>query len=550
MPRHLPAWHVKAEYREHLSPAVLNRLINREGVRHALTRRELPSRTVTRLEPASPELPPLYLKEYRFPTFMSRMKYIFRSPADREWRTAHRIAQRGIPTFEPLAVGTRRRFGLPVASYLISREIEHARPLKDYLLDRECRDDQAGWAIRQSILRSLASFVREVHRRGILHRDFHWGNILIDTRDAKNILCYLMDLHRVRLKRRLRDRERVTNLASIGTAFRLTARTTERLRFLVQYARDDERWGKRLQHFARGIENRSERMLKKIWTRKARRCLKHNKYFIPFRAPGCRGFLRGEFSSPALLELLQEPGHAFSAPGSIIIKHSNTTSSCTLQLIMAGEPASIFIKRYNYQNMPYALKYLFRRSRGKRSWQTAHALLARDIPTPLPVAYAEKRRARALRESFFISCNVGKAVPLSRLLGEAATGMAAGHLADTKGLIRRAALLVRTMHARGIWHRDLKAANILVQRIADNDTKLFLTDLDSIRIKDTVRPEERIRDLARLNRSLIRSPDLSARDRLRFLQCYLGASTRGDKTLRAYWEAIRSDTAKKLAKNI
>lgn len=550
MSRHQPAWHVKAAYRESLSPAALNRLINREGVRHALTQRELSSRTVTRLEPASPELPPLYLKEYRFPTFMSRIKHTFRSPADREWRTAHRIAQRGIPTFEPLAVGTRRRFGLPVASYLISREIEHARPLKDYLLDRECRGDQAGWATRQSILRSLARFVREVHRRGMLHRDFHWGNILIDTRDPKNIRWYLMDLHRVALKRRLHDRDRVKNLASFGTAFLNNARTIERLRFLVQYARDDERWEKRLQHFARGIEKRSERMLKKIWTRKARRCLKHNKHFIPFRATGCRGFLSRERSSPELLELLQDSGIALSAPGRVMVKHSNTTSSCTLPLQTAGETVSIFIKQYNYQNMLYALKYLFRSSRGKRSWQTAHALLARDVPTPLPVAYAEKRRARVLRESFCISCTVGQAVPLSRLLGESATGMAADHLADTTGLIRRTALLVRTMHARGIWHRDLKAANILVQRIADNDTKLFLTDLDSICVKDTVRPAERIRDLARLNRSLTSSPALSARDRFRFLQCYLGTGRRGDRTLRAYWEAIRKETAKKLAKNM
>jgi len=103
------------------------------------------------------------------------------------------------------------------------------------------------------------------------------------------------------------------------------------------------------------------------------------------------------------------------------------------------------------------------------------------------------------------------------------------------------------MHERGIWHRDLKAANILVQR-TPGGTKLYLTDLDGIRIRVTVGTRERMRDLSRLNRSLLSIPAISTRDRLRFLRCYLNTGSRKDKTLRAYWEGIRSETAKKLAK--
>ncbi len=543
MSRHQPAWLVKEAYRDTLSPAVLNRLITGEGVRHTLLKRELPSRTVALLNPESPEIPALYLKQYRFPHFTGRLKHMFHSPADREWKTSLRIAARGIPTFEPLAVGTLRRFGLPAASYLISREIDNARSLKDYLLDRQSRDAQTSRVAGKTIIRSLARFVRDLHRKGILHRDFHWGNILIDARDLHNIRWYLMDLHRVRLISRLNDRDRVDNLAALGTAFRFTARGEERFRFLAEYARGDERWRKRLRHFARRIESRSERMLKRIWAGKSRRCLKHNKYFIPFRFPACRGFLRGEFSSPALLELLQDPGRAFSDPACSIIKNSNTTSSCTLPLIMAGKPASIFIKRYNYQNSLYALKNLFRSSRGKRTWKTAHALLAREISTPLPVAFGEKRRMRVLRESFCITQNIAQAVPLSGLFREAGSGSAAECAVDKSNLIRAAALLVQMMHERGIWHRDLKAANILVQRTTGGGTTLYLTDLDGIRIRDTVRPAERIRDLTRLNRSLLSIPALSTRDRLRFLQCYLNTGNRRDKTLRSYWEGIRRETS-------
>jgi len=548
MPRNQPAWLITAEYRDTLSPAVLNRLIRREGVSHALLQRELSSRTVTRLEPASPELPPLYLKEYRFPTFAERLKHLFGSPAHREWHTALRTIERGISTFKPLAVGTLRRFGLPVASYLVSREVDHARPLKDYLLDRIHRDDRSGWEAGKAITCSLARFVRELHRRGVLHRDFHWGNILIDARDLAHIRWYLMDLHRIQLKRRLRDRDRIANLASLGTAFRCTSRKTERLRFLMHYARDDERWEKQLGYFARRIESRSAGMLQHIWNRKARRCTRGNRYFASFSSPACRGLLSRAFSSPELMQLLQDPGQAFSAPGRRMIKNSNTTSSCILPTMIADATAGIFIKRYNYQSALYALKYLVRTSRGKRTWKAAHALLARGVPTPEPVAYGERRRARMLRESFFVTRALAHAIPLSALFPEAGPGARDRYPVDKADIIRRTALLVRMMHERGIWHRDLKAGNILAEPMPGSGMQLYLTDLDGIRVKNTVRPAGRIRDLARLHRSLITSPALSVRDRHCFMQWYLGAGNRGDKNLRSYWEAIRRETTKKLAK--
>jgi tRNA A-37 threonylcarbamoyl transferase component Bud32 len=155
---------------------------------------------------------------------------------------------------------------------------------------------------------------------------------------------------------------------------------------------------------------------------------------------------------------------------------------------------------------------------------------------------------RVLRESFCITQNVAQAIPLSRFFSEAGSPINPGHPVDKNNLIHAAALLVQKMHERGIWHRDLKAANIVVQHLPGNNTQLYLTDLDGIRVKKSVRPEERIRDLARLNRSLIRSPALSSRDRLRFLQCYLVTRRKRDKTLRAYWEGISRETAKKLAK--
>ena len=278
--------------------------------------------------------------------------------------------------------------------------------------------------------------------------------------------------------------------------------------------------------------------------------MKDNQCFIVFSSSSCRGLISRDKSSPRLLELLQDPNHAFSSDGCILVKNSWTTSSCILPLEGTGETSQIFIKRYNYQSSLYAFKNIFRRSRAKRTWRIAQHLLSRAIPTPLPVAYLERRRARVLRESFFITQKVTHAIPLSMLFLDGQAGGMGEHAASKKNLIDRTAALVQMMHERGIWHRDLKAANILVQRAPGKSLQLYLTDLDSIRIKDRVMPAERVRDLARLNVSLHDVSALSLRDRLRFLHSYLNIAGTRDKNLRAYWEAIRRETLKKLAKNI
>jgi tRNA A-37 threonylcarbamoyl transferase component Bud32 len=113
-------------------------------------------------------------------------------------------------------------------------------------------------------------------------------------------------------------------------------------------------------------------------------------------------------------------------------------------------------------------------------------------------------------------------------------------------LLFKVARLVREMHARGIWHRDLKALNILIQKKLPDGEKLYLVDLDSTRIKKRLDRKEKIRDLARLNASLVSTTTVSMPDRLRFLQYYLKTRKPRDRNIQEYWKAIAAQTQKKI----
>jgi len=545
---HKLKWIVKEEYQSILSTTTLDQLINLEGVKEHKIVRTLSSRTVRYLKPSSAEIPPLYLKEYHLSTPFESIKTLFLSPAEREWYNAQKITQKNASTFSPLALGKLRIFGVLKKNYLISKSIDNAKSLKEYTQDYYLSHPVCDTPEKRKLIVALAKFIKNLHQKGIFHQDFHWGNILIEKAKQGAIYFYLMDLHRVKLKSKLTNREKIKNLASLNTCFYQKARRTERLRFLKAYAEGSEQWEVNYPRFAYLIEEMTDKMLRKLWHKRGKRCVKQNKYFIPFKSSTYKGFINRDFYSPELLDLLYNPDRAFSEPVSTIIKDSHTTSSCFMPLQIAGEKFELYIKRYNYQNIFYALKNLFRTSRGKRVWKVANGFVLRTIPIPLPIAFLEQRKGGVLTKSFFITQKIDQSIPLITLFQKGLSNAPTETAKIKNELLQQVARILRRMHEQGIWHRDLKASNLLVQKKAGQKEKLYLLDLDGTRIKRKIRNKDRTKDLARLNASLLDTKTISMPDRVRFLKYYLNVRKTRDQKVREFWKAMVWHTQKKLKK--
>jgi tRNA A-37 threonylcarbamoyl transferase component Bud32 len=90
--------------------------------------------------------------------------------------------------------------------------------------------------------------------------------------------------------------------------------------------------------------------------------------------------------------------------------------------------------------------------------------------------------------------------------------------------------LFHCLHKQGLYHNDLKDANILVQPTVSGDTEHFyLLDLEGIRRYRKLNRRRQIKNLVQLNRTL--GKYLRAANKVRFLEGYLGPafSNRIDK---------------------
>src|SRR5262249_19691907 len=122
-------------------------------------------------------------------------------------------------------------------------------------------------------------------------------------------------------------------------------------------------------------------------------------------------------------------------------------------------------------------------------------------------------------------------------------------LAEPDGPRRRAARrafavmlggLFRRLHAAGVYHRDLKDANLLVTG-PPTAPSFVLLDREEVRVVEQVSPGRRVKNLVQLARTLGRAA--TATDRARFLRAYLDGAPRAERRLLA--ESVRRAAARK-----
>jgi tRNA A-37 threonylcarbamoyl transferase component Bud32 len=174
--------------------------------------------------------------------------------------------------------------------------------------------------------------------------------------------------------------------------------------------------------------------------------------------------------------------------------------------------AGLFIKRYKCRSLWDTVKYFFFPSKAIAEWRNLRRFEEQGIPTSAPLAVAEKRMLRLLRESCLVTASLAPAEALNEYLLKARLAPL-----QRQQLACALARLVKKLHDANVFFRDLHAGNILIDWSRGGQPALFLIDLHKAWFVARLQDWMRVRDLGQLCNSLA----ASRTDGIRFLKTYL-----------------------------
>ncbi len=537
-------WVIRADLRDQLLDADGPRRREWEREQRVTVIKSGAHREVVRIETV---VGAFYVKHYKIPGPKAFLQNVIRpAKALLEQRTAAQIRALGIPTFETIAWGATRRYGAIWDNYLITREIPDTQPLDGFLRTQfpaMCPTEAAQF--RRELANELGEFTARLHDAGIVHRDFHAGNLLIRSRPNEPIRLWLIDLHCAHVQRSLSRQDAWKNLALLHQFFATRTTRADRLRFFRAYwAQRNETGG--FKPAARAVQSHCSRRAHRHWRRKDRKWRQGTRHLLKLRAGGNRGRGLTVIGRDVLTEIISRPEHVF-ASASAWYKQSPKRRVAAVSLPSIPQPPRLFWKCARLRGILPLLSQWLGRSAVRRAWENGHALLRRNIPTPTPLLFVEAADGLGVRQYLLT-----ESIPDSTTLFD----WHQSHLNKLPQRERRRILVHRAialahrlqwLHACGVEHRDLKSKNILVSQNADDDRVWFL-DLEGVRRWRRLPQHRALQNLSRLNVSSTFVSEIQLSDRLRFLRAYLGS--RYSQEWKSTWQKIAARTGRKIDRNL
>lgn len=131
-----------------------------------------------------------------------------------EWRAIQRVQALGIPTLTLAGYGARGGNPARLHSFVLTDELTDTVSLEQLTADWGTRRlTQEEVRLKRTLLTRVAEIGRTLHTNGVNHRDFYLCHFLLDRRQSP--LLYLIDLHRVQLRRTTPWRWQVKDIGAL-----------------------------------------------------------------------------------------------------------------------------------------------------------------------------------------------------------------------------------------------------------------------------------------------------------------------------------------------
>ena len=504
----------------------------------------------------------IYIKHFLVPNRRAILRqWVRRGKGRNEGKRSVQLATIGVPTITPVALGEQRKRKFLFENYLVSPAISDTVPLDEFVergLQEWCEPKRS--SIRRKLARAVAVMTAQLHNAGLLHHDFHPGNILLRVNHSGEPELFMIDLDAMRACRRVTWKLAKQNLALLDHYFWLRSSRTDRYRFLKTYLRTRSEPPPAVGRFARQIEDSTRLWAERLWRRWGRRCRSSNKYFEVFRGALTWCVASRDLDPEELKALIDDPDQPFEQRGSTRLKSSRTTTVAETTMLVRGRPTAVIYKRFNRKKLLDPILSVFRPSRAWRSWQAGQDLVSRGIPTPQNLAFLSRKRTWKSdplfwflpHETYLITVKQEGAINLATYVREVLPALPpAERRARIRRLTASLAYLIRSLHERSLSHRDLKASNILINAGSGGARdQLSLIDLVGVRLQHPLPCSRRIQNLARLCLSLSSVPGRTRTDFLQFLRIYLPWGLSPHNDWKGLWRKINRAIDNKRAQNL
>src|SRR4030042_3079755 len=214
----------------------------------------------------------IFLKRDRTKGWFESAKYlVLPSKARKEWFIAYRLRDRKLSIPRPLGWMERLHRGFVKESYYLSEAIGSGVSLIE---EAEKLGDRFP-------LFEMAKTVKRMHQEGLIHSDLHAGNFLWDGGTL-----FLTDLHSAKIVKNPTLKQRLWNLSLLFHSLRSIWGEVDQTRFMDTYFEGESFYPGRKEEFLQKVSSWMEKLQKKQWRSRTKRCLKKSSEFSVYREAG------------------------------------------------------------------------------------------------------------------------------------------------------------------------------------------------------------------------------------------------------------------------
>lgn len=420
------------------------------------------------------------IKRYETRHFLAYIKnLIVASKAARELKAATTIAQKGVSTIVPVAMGEKGWRGLVKEGYVIFKLLEECQDLNNYFL-KECPAEKSeqSFAERRMIIKKLGTLAKKVHEEGILQSDFALNNFLLTKDKAGGVKIYLSDFEKITIKHSLSFSQKVSCLAKLNRVGREIS-ATDRLRFLKSYcAGDDNR--QRVSSLAKTIQKRTINLLKRDAERGRITSVYTDALYDKYEQADIGGYYRKGYKIEEILNIIQKFDLlAKSLPSSDMKQREeiNTELSCE------GILQPLKVLRYLNHTNSFSARTL---------WIKMSTLYMAGIPLDIPHVFMEMK-VKDNREGYLFIPRQENGITLEAFFKPSLDKK------ELSFMIELLLKLIKKLHNLGTFSGRISEDDFTVLEKEGSRPSLYINNTERFDIKKEVSLDEKKRELAVIN---------------------------------------------------